>query len=218
VDSSTVYETWRNTQLGYGGEYRSEQAYTSTDQWGYMYGYMPAPIRGPVALRVGMSTGGRVVDSAEWSFDAGSDPYGGGCTDRWSGRTMFWLCTGGGVVWGYTYFSYSYMAGSVTYHSQGYSRTWDDLTGTEYVYHWNDAYAYDNTVPLGDDWSFDVRLGTADGEHDLSRRVQLARSEPWGWSQPYECFSWEYPDWGYSSTLCSGWSYRQEVISGYDEG
>jgi hypothetical protein len=213
VDSFAMHEWWRDAQWGTSGEYEFELASTATSQWASLYGYMPARITGPLGLRISMSTGGRVVDAGEWTHDLGDDPVWG-CADRWDGRAMFWLCTGGGPVSGFTQFSYSWLAGAVTYHSREYSRIWDELSGTEYVYHWNYDYAYGETVPLGDDWTFDVRLTTTGGEHVVTRPLPLVRSEPLGWSSPYTCYSWEY-DWGWSGTHCSGGTSYQQWTTGY---
>jgi hypothetical protein len=106
------------------------------------------------------------------------------------------------------------MAGAVTYHSQGYSRTWDQLNPEGSVYHWNDQYGSDDTVPLGDDWTFDVRLNTAGGEHVLTRVAQLVRTAPDGWSNPSTCHSSEYPEWGYSSTYCIAESHYTWFVAG----
>jgi hypothetical protein len=214
VDSSRYFDSWINTQEGYGYEYSDERFETFTGQQAYFHGSMPASISGPLDVRVSMSTGGRVVDTAEWSYEAGGSFW---CTDHWTGRAAFWMCSGGGMAWQFTDFSYAFTAGSVTYHSRGYSKAWDQLSSPEeYVYHWNHDYSFDDTVPLGDDWTFDVRLNTPGGEHVLNRSLQLVRSEPWGSSYPYECFSWEDPDWGFTSKYCIGYSYRSQSISGFE--
>ena len=213
VDSSVYYDRWENPIEGWGNEYRHEYVETSTYQYAYMYAYMPAPLTGPVDVRVGMSTGGQAVHAAEWSHPGWANSWW--CLDRWSEGAMLWLCSSGSLTWGSTTFEYSFMAGAVTYHSREYSRTWDDLSGDEFVYHWNSDYEYGDTVPLGDDWTFNVRLNTPAGEHDLSRALQLERGEPWSLSYPYECSTWEYADWGYRSTYCSGESHSSEIISGH---
>jgi hypothetical protein len=49
----------------------------------------------------------------------------------------FFLCNGllGGASWGYQRF-----AGNVTYHSHGYSNTFDGIAGVQDLYSWNDNY------------------------------------------------------------------------------
>ena len=210
VQVDSLRETWEYPQEGWGNEYGAvfEQVYTG--QYGDMYGTMPARMSGPADLRLGMSTGGRVVDAAELSVP---DSFQG-CTSYWGGRTTFHLCSNGDLSSGRTTFNYSYMAGAVTYHSREYSRVWDHLTGEESVYHWNTDSAYDETVPVGDDWTFTVRFSTPSGEHDLSRTLLL---EPYGyaWALPYECYAWGDPSWGYHGTSCSGVTYREWGVAGY---
>jgi hypothetical protein len=214
VDSSAEFSSWQETRWGYGREYRNDQFLISTLQQAGMYGHMPARTTGRVDLRVSMSSGGRVMDAGEWTYDAGDDTSW--CTDHWSGRAMFWICSSGGVSSAHTDFSYAFLVGAVTFHSQGYRKRWEQFSNPdESGYHWNNEVSWDDTVPLGDDWTFDVRVNTAGGEHVVTRALQLTRSEPWSWSYPYSCTSWEDPEWGISSTYCEGGSYRRDTISGY---
>jgi hypothetical protein len=213
VDSSVAEDQWRNTFSGEGGEGRQVTVNASSNQWARAYGWMPLHVTEPADLRVSMSTGGRVVHSAEWTQLGAGTPWGW-CADVWDGTTMFYLCTGGGGVLGSTDFSYLRMAGSVSYHSQGYSRVWDEFTGPEgSVYHWNDAYGWDGTVPPGDDWTFDVRLSTASDEYVASKTLQLVRSSQ-VFGYPYQCSTYGDPEWGYSGTACSSWTYRIDSVSG----
>jgi hypothetical protein len=214
TDSMVWYETWRYGEPGWGSEYRDETASYDVQQSASMWGVMPARLTGPIDVRASMSTGGRMADEMEWTHVADDEAYYW-CTLEWSGRAMFRMCAGGFLAYPWTEFGYSLVAGAVTYHSQGYSRTWDDLSGTESVYHWNNEYAYDDLVQPGDDWTFDVRLGSTAGVQDLHRSLQLVRSEPWSFTYPYWCNTWEEPEWAYSSTYCSGATVSEEVISGY---
>ncbi len=161
-----------------------------------------------------MSTGGRVVTSDEWTQP--TDPWGW-CTSRWDGRASFLMCSRGGPLWGSTDFNYSFYAGTVTYHSRGFSRTWDPNTGTDLdVYHWNEVGGHDDGVAtLGEDWSFDVRLVTPSGEHTASRTLLLGPGESYEWSFPYSCWSIDDPWWGYSTTDCNAWTQRVNYIIGF---
>lgn len=215
ADSTVSYSAWQNTLDRSGGEHRDEQFETRRHQTAVLSAYMPARTTGPVDAQVSMSTGGRVVDSAQWSSAAPTEGNDYWCTNHWNGPAAFWMCTYGGSATASTQVTYGFMAGAVTYHSLEYQRAWDDLAGTEWVYHWNYGYAFDETVPLGDDWTFNVRLNTSQGEHDLSRTLPLTRSGPFGFGYPYQCSSWEDLEWGYSSTYCFGSSRYETYVTGY---
>lgn len=210
VDSSTARYAWRDTQTGRSGEDFAERYEASSNQFAYADGVMPLHITEPVDLRVSMSTGGQVVHAAEWTR-LGADTPWGWCTDLWDGRTMFWLCTGGGAIQGSTTFTYYLSATSVTYHSRGYSKVWDELAGTEDVYHWNESSGWDQTVPVGDDWTFSINLRTASAEYDGSRSLALVRSTQ-EHVFPEACDTWEDGDYVY--TTCSSWTSRTESITG----
>lgn len=208
VDSMVRYESWRIGQYNY--EYRDETVNASTQQSASFWGTMPARLTGSIDVRATMSTGGQLADQIEWTHVA-DDQEGYWCTLQWGSRAMFRMCAGGSLAYPWTEFAYSLTAGAVTYHSQAFSRTWDDLSGTESVYHWNNEFAYDNVVQPADDWTFDVQLGT----HTLHRSLQLARSAPWTFSYPYYCNTWEEPAWDYSSSNCSGSTHSGQEISAY---
>lgn len=210
VDSGSAFYTWRDTQTGRTEESSAEKYEAWSNQFAYADGVLPVHITEPVDLQVSMSTGGQVVHAAEWT-QLGADTPWGWCTDLWDGRTMFWLCTGGGPIHGSTTFTYYLTATSVTYHSRQYSRVWDELEGTEDVYHWNDSYGWDNTVPTGDDWTFSIRLRTPGAEYDGSKSLALVRATE-ETVFPYTCETWE--DWNYTSTSCSSWTMRTESIIG----
>ncbi|HEX6041351.1 hypothetical protein [Longimicrobium sp.] len=211
VDSSAAFDTWRDGASGMAFEYRSSYAQTVANQSAQMYGYMPAAIAAPAVLRVSMSTGGAGVHAAEWVYPADAP-----CVDQVDGRALFSLCSSGG----FTSFSYLWVAGSVTYHSQGFNRLWDDVTGADYyVYHWNDTSAPgEPIVPAGEDWTLDVRVVTAGGEHVGTQAIRLTRSVPWQSVFPYSCAQLDQPEWSYTRTYCSGSSSRTEVVSGFAAG
>lgn len=202
------YDSWRNGPYNY--EYREETADSSMQQSASFWGTMPARLTGSFDVRAAMSTGGRLADQIEWTHVA-DDQEGYWCTLQWSSRGMFRMCAGGSLAYPWTEFAYSLTAGAVTYHSQGFSRTWDDLSGTESVYHWNYGYAYDDGIQPADDWTFNVQLGT----HVLHRSLQLVRSAPWTFTYPYSCSTWEAPEWEYSSSNCSGSTHSGQAISAF---
>lgn len=216
TESHIIYTgSWRDTNSGQANESRSEYHNQSRQQIAYLYAFTPRPFPGPVDLRVSMSTGGRQLHAAEWT--AGSEE-GSWCTDHGEGRVMFWMCADNDPAWAYTQFSYTRFAGSVTYHSLGYSRTWDELTGTDlYVYHWNEETSWDDgLVELGEDWTYDVRLRNGEEEIVVAPRLRLSNQGVSEMIFPLDCTTWDQPEWGYTSTRCSESSYRSEYTYGYE--
>jgi hypothetical protein len=214
ADSSLRYEYWNDAVAGSGRESRSERFTVSRHQSASLYGFMPSPVVGPVSARMSMSSGGRIADPMEWSSPGREPEASSWCTSQTQGRTIFSMCSYGGQMNGGTQVSYALTAGSVTYHSMEYSRTWDGIYG-EWVYHWNSDSAYDDTVPLGDDWTFNLLLSTTSGEYDLSRSMQLVPVTTVDQSSPYACTEWEDPWWGWSSKSCSQGSYRGVITWGF---
>ncbi len=215
VDSSASLDTWRSGTTGMAYEYRSSTAQTIQNQSAQMFGSMAEAVADSAVVRVSMSTGGQGVHAAEWAYTPDAP-----CIDRVDGRAIFSLCSIGGAGWGFTYFSYAWAAGSVTYHSQGFTRQWDDFTGTDYyVYHWNEGFAVgEPVVPAADDWTVDVRVVTAAGEHVGTQSIPLSRSVPWESVFPYTCTQMDQPAWAYTRTYCSGSLSRTELVSGFAAG
>jgi hypothetical protein len=209
-DSVVRYERWRSGP--YNGEYRDETVDDRTDQSASFWGVMPARMTGTIDVRASMSTGGASADQLEFTHVA-DDQEWSWCTLQWSFRGMFRMCSGGFLAYPWTEFAYTFAAGAVTYHSQSFSRTWDDLSGTESVYHWNNGFSYDATIQPAGDWTFDVRMN----EHVLQRPLQLVRSDPWTFSYPWYCNTWEEPEWDYSTTDCSGSTHSGYEISAFAE-
>jgi hypothetical protein len=204
---SVYSDSWQNLADGSGSEYRGELSGESRDRTAYFSAYTPAQLMGPVDVQMSMSTGGRVVDSMRWSSPGPNQQHW--CESNSEGPAMLWVCTWGGIA-GFTQVTYSLMTGSATYHSVEYMRAWDGLGGTDLVYHRNDSYTYGDTVTVGDDWTFNLRLN----EHDISRTVPLTRSGPFGYSEG-GCDTWEDLELGYINTHCGEYSYSVTFLSGY---
>jgi hypothetical protein len=216
LDDLVFEEWWRNTATGEAGELIQRSFSYNVTQSAVLYGVMEARFTEPAEIKASMSTGTRVVHAAEWSQPVLEGLFSK-CASRWFGSVFFGMCSGAGGADTTTTLHYTRMAGAVTYHSRGYFQTWDLVTGEEWeVYHWNYENASDNgIVPLGDDWSYDVRLTTPGGEHVLSRTVQLVRTTTWEFSQPYECSTeWHEIYENYSVWACSAYTARTELISG----
>jgi hypothetical protein len=203
VDDRVTHDYYRqNTNTGEATLENTTIETFRADQSAWFTGSLPARLSSPVDVRVSMSTGGSTVHQARWQGLEGSGSDW--CESRVDGPTMFWLCTGMG--WNgvpATDFTYSLVAGTVTYHSTGYSRTWDLWTGAETsFYHWNEYGSSGHTVPVLGDWTFEVHLDSPDGGHVAART--LSTYQPEFWVAHYgECYSWDDPDAGFSESFCT---------------
>lgn len=214
VDSSLHYQSWRNGASGLAGEQRNEEVTSSSFQVASMYAYMPAHLLGTLDVRASMSTGARMVTSFGFTLSGyGLEPA---CVGEYDGRAILNFCTYTHEG-GHTYVNYSWAAGTVTYHSLWYSRMWDQQTGTDQsVYHWNHGYGWDDRlVPLGDDWRFEVKVGTQGTEHVAAHTLRLERQPSSEFVEPYTCATYDEPFWDYSTTVCNGSSSRMESILGF---
>jgi hypothetical protein len=158
------------------------------------------PLQGVrLALR---SDAAGTFQTASWSgLAAGaSDAAGQSCVSQSvvNQGGLFTLCSTGTGYEGSTTFGYTRFAGTVTYHSRGFSRTWDAVAGTETYWTWNDSpetYAGGGQMrQLGT--SVGIALAIADGvgayeidaavpltsfDHLLSEVPYTCRQEPWWW-------------------------------------
>ncbi|HEU4453511.1 MAG TPA: hypothetical protein VFR81_10655 [Longimicrobium sp.] len=214
VDSILRVQSWRDGRAGLAGEFIFEEVNARSHQYGTMYAFMPVQIPGDLDVRASMSTGGREVTA--FSF---RHPNGLSCVSEYDGRAMLDFCTWMYEGEGHTHVNYSFAAGTVTYHSRNYSRMWDLITDeTLSVYHWNDGYGYDwggGLVPLGDDWSFEVRVSAPSGEHVAAHALRLERQPLQETLVPYACNVIEEPWWDYTTTVCHASSSRASFITGF---
>jgi hypothetical protein len=211
ADTSSQEHWFHNALTGQRGEATAEGIQGSINQWAEGHGWLPVPITEPADLRISMSTGGRVIHQAEWTQLGEGMPWGW-CVDLYDGPAMFFLCTSNFSGQVGTSFSYYRIGGAVTYHSRSYSREWDEITGEDYFYyHENESYGWDDTVPAGDDWSFDVRLSTASAEYPASLTLSLFRTSR-VFRTPYSCTTVN-EEWGYSATTCGMRAFHEETIA-----
>ncbi|HYR08239.1 MAG TPA: hypothetical protein VEQ60_10740, partial [Longimicrobium sp.] len=209
ADTSFMEYRWYDRLADRRGEGYAEKTESSTSQWAEAHGWLPLQMTEPADLRISMSSGGRVVHAAEWT-QLGVPQT---CESLWDGPISFFMCPGdtGGVPG--TNFSYHRISGSITYHSREYAVEWDDLTGeVDYFYHWNEEWGWDDTVPVGDDWTFDVRLSTVSGEYPATLTLPLVRSSEVT-RVPYECTTVDEPYWEYEATVCTMWAFHRERIT-----
>lgn len=183
---------WWNA-AGDSGSFGEDTREESHDQSAQIIAWMPRFVApGTARLELSQSTGGRTVHAAVLEdVDGLRSDDGGFCTDYWYGEagSFFYLCSTPGFGTGWTGVTYSRMAGVVTYHSSGYQRTWDNLSGTESFYSYNHSTLTETGLPLvtyGDDYTFLVRL--SDGEHTWTANPVLGFTTQGGeFSQPRTC-------------------------------
>lgn len=104
---------------------------------------------------------------------------------------LFTLCSTGAGAGGSTTYGYTRFAGTVTYHSRGFSRTWDNVTGTETYWTWNDSpetYAGGGQMrQLGTSVGISLAVTDGTGNWDVSAAVPLTAFDQMLSEVPYTC-------------------------------
>lgn len=135
----------------------------------------------------------------------------------------FTLCSTGTGLDGSTAFGYTRFAGTVTYHSRGFSRTWDALTGTETYWTWNDnpeTYAGGGQMRnLGTSVGIQLAVTDGAGEFLVNAAVPLRPFDEMLSEIPYACAT-EALYWllGGTQTVCEGRTERAFGWSGSAQG
>lgn len=138
------------------------------NQHGQLYGFMDRAVPRPYTIRVSQATGGRTLHDETYSSETdGYNEPGSSCIADYdySGQIFFSSCVSNDPWWGtYTSFRYDRYAGSVTYHSRSYRRTWDPETATENVYHSNTTSSSGSATiaPHGSTYAFGVTYTSGD--------------------------------------------------------
>jgi hypothetical protein len=179
-----------------------------------------------VQLALSSSASG-TFQSASWSNlqPAATTAQGQSCASEQIPNQggLLTLCSTGTGDAGSTTFGYTRFAGTVTYHSRGFSRTWDAVAGTETYWTWNDNPEYyaggGQMRPLGT--SVAIQLEIADGVHDYSvnAAVPLQPFDTLLNEIPYTCVT-DAPYWLYggTQTVCEGRTERAFGWSGSAAG
>jgi hypothetical protein len=165
------------------------------------------------------STAGPWQSSAFSGLTSVLDGLGRACVDQPipdNGGHFFTCSTGSGAT-GSTTFSYTRFAGTVTYHSYGFSRTWDAIAAQEAYWTWNDAYETHSSggqiKPLGT--AVNVRLHVRDGlsPYTITTSIPLVQYDSVVGGTPTECVD-EQPYWleGGTQTICQS---RAERVTGW---
>lgn len=136
---------------------------------------------------------------------------------------IFTLCSTGSGTAGSTTFGYTRFAGTVTYHSRGFVRQWDNLTGTETGWSWNDAPEYYNgggqMRQLGTSVGITLDVTDGTGTYDVNATVPLSTFDRLLSEIPYTCRvdAWWWLEGG-AETTCEGTTEREIGWSGTAAG
>jgi hypothetical protein len=174
-------------------------------------GSLPTGVSFPLeAIYLRQETGDRVFHSQTlrdrnptWRWE--EEDYGEACFSAWGrgqvlGFAHLHLCTGYWRTWEgeldeWTWVDYGRNAGDVTYHSSGYSRYFDEVTGEEFYYSWN--YDSESSEPgffqYGEDYTLEVRVTDRGKEYPILAVVPLEITF-FEWQEPYTCHEWT-DDW-----------------------
>jgi hypothetical protein len=171
VSTTTVFAyTWWKPD-GSHKEYSNTEVNTTRTQTMNVQGTIERAAAFPLArIDLAMESNGVEWQTEQWEGLASAAAADGRqciTRDMPAYGAMFFLCNGlqGGASWGYERFS-----GNVTYHSHGYSNTFDGIAGVQDLYSWNDnytTYAYGGQVrALGS--ALLMRLTITDGLGSVS--------------------------------------------------
>jgi hypothetical protein len=179
-----------------------------------------------VNLAIGSNAAGTFLN-ATWNGLAAQAPTAGGqtCTGQLVPEQggHFILCSTGTGSQGSTAFSYTRFAGTVTYHSRGFSRTWDAVTATETYWTWNDNPETYTGGGQMRNWgtSVGIQLSVTDGvgTFSVNAAVPLTSFDTLLSEIPYACTT-EALWWllGGTQTVCEGRTERAYGWSGSAEG
>jgi hypothetical protein len=178
ASTSVLDYTWSKPD-GSHKEYSNTETTTTRTQTVNVQGTLDHAASFPLdAVDVSMVSSGIEWQAEHWTaVTAAADAEGQECANRQMPEqgAMFFLCNGtlGGATFGYTRF-----AGTVTYHSHGFSNTFDGLTGTPNNYSWNDGYLQSASGgqirPFGGEVRLRLNVSEAGGGWLLSPTVALS--------------------------------------------
>ena len=208
---------WHDLSTQLGGEEAATSESVENTEFASMTGFIGRALSGDVSFEVSQSTDDRVLHADTWTTTLD------GCTWRVSNGGSFYLCSYTWGSWADTWFDYRRSAGTVTYHSIGYYRVWDDGTGEDlYYYHYNDSYTgNDGTLAgLGSTYAFRVRVTQEDLVLTANSEFPITHLEPgsysgggcdsgtgwWDEGYTYESCSWYKHS--YQSSYGSSWRFQ----------
>lgn len=214
VATDARFHQWWQRLDGSGREYSQNTGDATRHQTASLSGSLTRAAVLPLAsVRLRLSSTAGEWQTAAWSdlTDVSVDAAGRACVDRWVPEHggHFHLCTlDGRTTYGYTRF-----AGTVTYHSRGFIRTWEALPGADTYWSWNDVYETygggGQLRPLGTAVTVSLEIEDGAGGLGASVTIPLAAFEAPATVNPYTCRE-ESPYWldGGVMTTCEESSER----------
>ena len=201
-------------------------------QTAHFYGWMPTAVYFPISVTQFETNDGRLNSSTSLANLAPGWTYEGADAARRYDYKNVWrydaatgynfnlystieteLATGRRTE--LTYFSMTREAGDITYYSAGYERFWDEYTGDEFFYSWNEAGVdrFGRRLPMGREYGINISLTSAEGSvYSASPKVILGPFDNTG-VQPYGCFDWTQE--GFAGRYCGEGEYSQVGKVGY---
>lgn len=219
--SESLDYTWWKPD-GSHKEYAQVYATTHRTETMRIDGIISRPLQFPVSVRLTMASGGTTWVDHDWSgLASGVTPHGEVCADQQVADqgAIFWVCNSGlGATLGYTRF-----AGTVVYHSEGYSNTFDGPSASLNTYTWNDTWEEFDTGgairPLGSTVGFTVRITDAVGTLTVSPVVTLSPFSTGPVVTPRTCVTEElYWLDGGSQTSCTSSTTSETGVRGSTSG
>jgi hypothetical protein len=203
-----------------GYEYESEFFSWSRSQTFLFYGWTVKGMSEMPRLEFAEETNGATVRSATYQvapqWQNGNQSCGQGWDD--DAAVLVQICTGPGTYDG-TSATYLRSTTRATYHSSGYSRTWDELTGDEMVYQYSYGGEGSQGLPLtllGSDYTMRARLVAGDAEFHAATTFPIRVIES-RQHYPYACYT--YTGWwdGSTNQNCSVGDSHWVSTSGFGE-
>lgn len=178
--ASRYWYDWANPVTGSNKSYSTNDWRTVRHQSLSVFASMPRAVAFPLTqAEVDVESAG-VMWHEEDLTDALPTLDGDGrlCISRdLADAAIFYLCSTGTGYAGAMTMGYTRFAGSVTYHSDGFARTWDGIVSSESYYSWNDTYTETQSGHVRDlGTGVRFRFAFEDGEHDfgLDRFVSIS--------------------------------------------
>lgn len=205
---------WLDRTTGSGSQGTSEFTEEHWSQFALAYGGFNHGFSAPLTIHASQTSSGQPIHAFTIQLDSLGAGYS--CFSRVdpSAAATFYGCTINTSYWRSTTFRYDRNAGSVTYHSADYGRTWDGQTGDTYTYHRN--FDFTSTTgtraPFGTSYTFSLRFVTPDTTISTSLTLPLTYAESNAGGPDTFCSEYDSSTW--FSRTCGSFQYRATSLSG----
>lgn len=217
TSSFSSRQLWHTMEYywGSGVEQRDERTEAGTRQFVNVRGGVQRGFAAPVTIEMRETSEGRVLQEDAFSVlnDFGSPVV---CGNRWNTQagTSFHFCSYFGQSSEFQFFR---SAGTVTYHSTGYYRTWEGgVEGDTDYWHWDNTGtdASGTEAEIGSDYGLTVRFVTPNGTTEIPLVMALEPFEVDS-EEPDMCFEGGAEEWGWMYRYCQGSTYRATGREGF---